>query len=207
VTLDDLKTAATAAAKTYRARLATVASDQRLSAQGRAEAQAEALALYQAEVKKLQGLAQARIERARAALPEKRATATLLRSAELGSILSEQTRFALLMRRIERMTGPELVQAAGSTGDKWEQAILLEAGRTQFASDPYVTGRIDAIEKTTRWGAAVVQVEAEARQLEADAAVVPMLDVLQARQDLAGRVGVRAENLPADYPFGAPSAA
>jgi len=185
----------------YKRRIAEIAKDTRLSQQGKAEQEAAATIKYQAEVKRLQGLAQGRVDRARAALPERRATAALKRDAILDGILSQAIRYDLLRRRIETMTPIALVQAARAASDDWSRAILVETGRILHSDDPGIIAGLDTIEASTPWGADTVAVEAEARQLEADAAVVPMLDVLQARQDLAGRVGVRAENLPADYPF------
>lgn len=199
--MDDLKRQAVEAAKLYRERLATVAADGRLSPQGKAEAEAEATALYRADVARIQGLATARIDRQRAALPEKRQTATLRKAAELQSILSEATRFALLQQRIARMTGIQLVQAARNEGDDWALAVMLQSGRIQYADDQNVIAGLDAIEAKTKWGADVVQVEAEARAIEADAKIVPLLDVVQARHDAAGRLGVREEYLPANVPF------
>jgi len=196
--LEGLRNEAEAAARAYRARVAEVEADKRLSPVGKLEAVNAARAAYEREVGRLQDEARAVLERKVRTLPDLVNAARVAETAVLRGLLGESTRLALLARRIDAAELPELADMARGAADDWERAVVLELaslrvkGIDSEAADD-VRRVLADVEAAAPWAAKRVALEDELTAARNGAVQVAALDVEAGRAELASAYGVKLD--------------
>lgn len=194
--LEGLQKEAETAAREYRAAVAKVDADKRLSPVGKLEAVQTARAAYAREVERLQDQARAVLDRKLRTLPELLNSARATEAAAVRGLLGEGTRLALLARRIDAAELPELADMARGAADDWERAVVLELaslrvkGVDSAAADD-VRRVLADVEAGASWAEQRVALEAELTAARNGAAAVAALDVEAGRATLASAYGVQ----------------